>query len=92
MFSVILIATLFYVPFHIAPPVLLAFLYGRDDAERRRNMRDVLIESLLTMTVALGGFFWLWEDRLGLALAIMGLMMAWPYWRIWRYRCAANAA
>ena len=92
MLTIILIAALFYVPFHIGPPVLLAMLYGNDASQRKVYVREIVIESLLTMIVALAGFFWLWQDRLLLAVLIMLAMMALPYWRIWQFRKAALAA
>ncbi len=89
MLTVILIAALFYIPFHVGPPVLLALLYGQDAVQRRQYAQTVLLESVSTMLVSLGAFFWLWQDRLLVAVLIMVIMMAIPYWRIWRYRKAA---
>ena len=89
MLTVILIAALFYIPFHVGPPVLLALLYGQDAEQRRQYAQTVLLESVSTMLVSLGAFFWLWQDRLLVAVLIMVIMMAIPYWRIWRYRKAA---
>lgn len=89
MLTVILIAALFYVPFHIGPPVLLAMLYGQDANQRKDYVGEILIESALTMVVALGAFFWLWQDQLLIAIIVMIIMMALPYWRIWQFRKAA---
>jgi uncharacterized membrane protein YbaN (DUF454 family) len=89
MLTVILIATLFYVPFHVGPPVLLAMLYGKDADQRKAYVREILIESMLTMVIALGAFFWLWQDQLLVAIIVMIIMMALPYWRIWQFRKTA---
>ena len=89
MTTIILIAALFYAPFHLGPPVLLALLYGTNAEQRKAYVREILIESLLTMVIALGSFFWLWQDRIAVAIAIMVLMMALPYWRIWQFRSTA---
>lgn len=86
MLTVILIAALFYIPFHVGPPVLLALLYGQDAGQRMEYARAVLLESVTTMFVSLGAFFWLWQDHLLAAVLIMIVMMAVPYWRVWRYR------
>jgi hypothetical protein len=42
------------------------------------------------MVVALGVFFWLWQERLWIAVLVMLLMMALPYLRIWKFRRAAH--
>ena len=89
MLTVILIAALFYVPFHVGPPILLAMLYGQDAEQRKAYVREILIESMLTMVIALGVFFWLWQEQLLIAVIVMILMMALPYWRIWQFRKTA---
>ena len=86
MLTIILIAAIFYIPFHLGPPVLLAMLYGRDAKQRKDNVQEIVIESVLTMVVALGAFFWLWQQHLLTAVIVMLIMMALPYWRIWKFR------
>ena len=62
MLTLMLVAALFYAPFHLGPPVLLAMLYGRDGEQRKAYVREITIESTLTMMIALGVFFWLWQE------------------------------
>lgn len=89
MFTLVLVTAIFYMPFHIGPPVLLALLYGRDAAQRKAYVKEILIESLLTMVVSITAFFSLWQSQLTVAIAIMLVMMAIPYFRVWKFRKAA---
>ena len=89
MFTLILVTTVFYIPFHVGPPVLLALLYGRDAQQRKIYTRRILLESFLTLVVSIAAFFLLWESHLGLAITIMLMMMAIPYYRVWQFRKAA---
>ena len=91
MFTLILVTALFYMPFHIGPPVLLALLYGRDATQRKGYVKEILIESLLTMVISIAAFFSLWQSQLTIAIAIMLVMMAIPYFRVWKFRKAANS-
>ena len=86
MVTLIIVTTVFYSPFHVGPPVMLALLYGRGAAQKKQYAQHVLIESVLTMVVSLTAFFMLWESRLGIAISIMLVMMAVPYIRVWKYR------
>ena len=89
MFTLVLVTAIFYMPFHIGPPVLLALLYGRDAAQRKAYAKEILIESLLTMVISLVAFFGLWQSHLAAAVTVMLVMMAIPYFRVWRFRKAA---
>ena len=91
MFTLVLVTAIFYMPFHIGPPVLLALLYGCDAAQRKAYVKEILIESLLTMVIALVAFFSLWQSHLAVAVAVMLVMMAIPYFRVWKFRKAALA-
>lgn len=89
MFTLILVTAVFYIPFHVGPPVLLSLLYGRDAQQRKIYTRRILLESFLTLVVSIAAFFLLWENQLGLAITIMLIMMAIPYYRVWQFRKAA---
>jgi hypothetical protein len=86
MLTLIIVTAVFYAPFHLGPPVLLALLYGGDAAEKKAYVREILIESFATMIIALVAFFMLWETRLWVAVGIMLLMMGLPYIRVWKFR------
>lgn len=88
MFTVIVVTAIFYIPFHVGPPVLLSLLYGRDAEQRKIYVKQILLESFLTMIISLTAFFMLWQTRLGVAIAVMLVMMAIPYFRVWRFRNA----
>ncbi len=90
MITIIIVAAIFYIPFHLGPPLLLSLLYGRDAIQRRAYVQKILLESILTMIVSLTAFFMLWQTRLGLAIAIMVVMMAIPYIRVWGFRKQAK--
>jgi len=89
MLTLIVVTAIFYIPFHVGPPVLLSLLYGRDAQQRKSYSQQILIESFLTMAVSLAAFFLLWQTHLGVAIAIMVVMMAIPYFRVWKFRKAA---
>lgn len=86
MFTVIVVTAIFYIPFHVGPPVLLSLLYGRDAEQRKIYVKQILLESFLTMIISLTAFFMLWQTRLGVAIAVMLVMMAIPYFRVWRFK------
>jgi hypothetical protein len=89
MVTIIIVTAIFYIPFHVGPPVLLALLYGRDAQQRKSYTQKVLLESFLTLIVSITAFFMLWETQLGIAIAIMAVMMAIPYFGVWKFRKAA---
>ena len=89
MFTLIIVTAIFYIPFHVGPPVLLSLLYGRDARQRKRYSQQILLDSFLTMVVSIAAFFLLWQTHLGVALSIMAVMMAIPYLRIWKFRKAS---
>ena len=89
MFTLIIVTAIFYIPFHVGPPVLLSLLYGRDARQRKRSSQQIVLDSFLTMVVSIAAFFLLWQNHLGVALLIMGVMMALPYFRVWTFRKAA---
>ena len=89
MVTLIIVTAIFYIPFHVGPPVLLSLLYGRDAKQRKANSQLILLDSFLTLVVSIAAFFLLWESQLGLAISIMVVMMAIPYIRIWKFRKAA---
>ena len=89
MLTLILVTAIFYIPFHVGPPVLLSLLYGRDAQQRKAYTQQILLESFLTMTVSLATFFMLWQSQLGIAIAVMVVMMAIPYFRVWAFRKTA---
>jgi hypothetical protein len=41
------------------------------------------------MVVSIAAFFLLWQTHLGIAIAIMAVMMALPYFRVWKFRKAS---
>jgi Flp pilus assembly protein TadB len=86
MLTLVIVTAIFYMPFHVGPPLLLALLYGRDAAEKKSYAREILVESLATMIVALVVFFLLWETRLWTAISVMLIMMGLPYIRVWKFR------
>ena len=86
MFTLFIVTAVFYAPFHLGPPVLFALLYGRNADEKKAYVREILIESFVTMIIALVAFFMLWETRLWIAVGIMLLMMGLPYIRVWKFR------
>ena len=88
MVTLIIVTAIFYIPFHVGPPVLLSLLYGRDAQERKAYTQQILIESGLTMLVSLTAFFMFWQTQLGAAIAVMVVMMAVPYFRVWKFRQA----
>ncbi|MEA1890475.1 MAG: hypothetical protein U9N50_11920 [Pseudomonadota bacterium] len=90
MFTVIIVTAIFYMPFHVGPPVLLSLLYGRDARQRKLYAQQILLESLVTMVISLTAFFMLWQTKLGVAIAIMLVMMAVPYFRVWKFRKAGE--
>ena len=89
MVTLIIVTAIFYIPFHVGPPVLLSLLYGRDAQQRKMYTQQILVDSFLTLVVSMTAFFMLWETQLGLAIAIMVAMMAIPYFRAWKFRKAA---
>ena len=89
MLTLIVVTTIFYIPFHVGPPVLLSLLYGRDAQQRKSYTQQILLESFLTMVVSIAAFFLLWQTHLGAAIAVMLVMMAIPYLRVWKFRKAA---
>jgi len=89
MFTLIIVTAIFYIPFHVGPPVLLSLLYGRDARQRKSYSQQILLDSFLTMVVSIAAFFLLWQNHLGIAVAIMAVMMAIPYFRVWKFRKAA---
>ena len=89
MLTLIIVTAIFYIPFHVGPPVLLSLLYGRDAQQRKAYTQQILIESSLTMLVSLAAFFMFWQTQLGAAIAVMVVMMAVPYFRVWKFRQAA---
>ena len=91
MFTIVIVTAIFYIPFHVGPPVLLSLLYGRDAQQRKIYTQQILLDSFLTLVVSIAAFFLLWQSQLGLAIAIMVVMMAIPYIRIWRFRKEALA-
>jgi cadmium resistance protein CadD (predicted permease) len=86
MFTVIIVTAIFYIPFHVGPPVLLSLLYGRDAEQRKIYVKQILLESTVTMLVSLTAFFILWQTQLGVAITVMLVMMAIPYFRVWRFK------
>jgi hypothetical protein len=92
MFTIVIVTAIFYIPFHVGPPVLLSLLYGRDAQQRRTYTQQILVDSFLTLVVSIAAFFLLWQSQLGLAIAIMVVMMAIPYIRVWKFRKAAIKA
>lgn len=89
MFTLIIVTAIFYIPFHVGPPVLLSLLYGRDAQQRKSYTQQILLDSFLTLVVSIAAFFLLWQTHLGIAIAIMLVMMAIPYLRVWKFRKAA---
>ena len=92
MFTVIIVTAIFYIPFHVGPPVLLALLYGRDAQQRKMYVQQILLDSFLTLVVSITAFFMLWETHLGIAIAVMLVMMAVPYFRVWKFRKAGKSS
>ena len=90
MITLIVVTAIFYIPFHVGPPVLLSLLYGRDARQRKSYSQQILLDSFLTMVVSIAAFFLLWQTHLGVALAIMAAMMAIPYFRVWKFRKAST--
>ena len=88
MFTIIIVTAIFYIPFHVGPPVLLSLLYGRDAQQRKMYTQQILLDSFLTLVVSITAFFMLWETQLGIAIAVMLVMMAIPYFRVWKFRKA----
>ena len=89
MLTLIVVTAIFYIPFHVGPPVLLSLLYGRDAQQRKSYSQKILLDSFLTLVVSIGAFFLLWQTHLGAAIAVMLVMMAIPYFRVWKFRKAA---
>ena len=89
MVTIIIVTAIFYIPFHVGPPVLLSLLYGRDAQQRKMYTQQILVDSFLTLVVSMTAFFMLWETHLGIAIAIMVAMMAVPYFRVWKFRKAS---
>ena len=89
MVTLIIVTAIFYIPFHVGPPVLLSLLYGRNAQQRKMYTQQILVDSFLTLVVSMTAFFMLWETHLGIAIAIMVVMMAIPYFRVWKFRKAA---
>ena len=90
MFTIVIVTAIFYIPFHVGPPVLLSLLYGRDAQQRKTYTQQILVDSFLTLVVSIAAFFLLWQSQLGLAIAIMVVMMAIPYVRVWKFRKAGE--
>lgn len=79
----------FYLPLHTLPPLAVTFIWCREgEAERKRRLQRVLIEALITMAVAFALILWLASDHLQLAMFIMLISLAPPWWRALRYRRA----
>ena len=89
MVTLIIVTAIFYIPFHVGPPVLLSLLYGRDAQQRKMYTQQILVDSFLTLVVSITAFFMLWETHLGIAITVMVVMMAIPYFRVWKFRKAA---
>jgi len=53
--------------------------------------QQILLDSFLTLVVSITAFFMLWETQLGIAIAVMLVMMAIPYFRVWKFRKASFA-
>jgi len=47
MVTLIIVTAIFYIPFHVGPPVLLSLLYGRDAAQRKMYTQQILVDSFL---------------------------------------------
>ena len=92
MLTLILVTAIFYIPFHVGPPVLLSLLYGRDAQQRKSYSQKILLDSFLTLVISIAAFFLLWQTHLGAAIAVMVVMMAIPYFRVWKFRKAALKA
>ena len=92
MLTLIVVTAIFYIPFHVGPPVLLALLYGRDAQQRKSYSQKILLDSFLTLVISIAAFFLLWQTHLGAAIAVMVVMMALPYMRVWKFRKAALKA
>ena len=92
MLTLIVVTAIFYIPFHVGPPVLLALLYGRDAQQRKSYSQKILLDSFLTLVISIAAFFLLWQTHLGAAIAVMLVMMAVPYMRVWKFRKAALKA
>ena len=89
MVTVIIVTAIFYIPFHVGPPVLLSLLYGRDAEQRKIYTQQILLDSFLTLIVSITAFFMLWQTQLGIAITVMLVMMAIPYFRVWKFRKAS---
>jgi len=92
MLTLIVVTAIFYIPFHVGPPILLALLYGRDAQQRKSYSQKILLDSFLTLVISIAAFFLLWQTHLGAAIAVMLVMMALPYLRVWKFRKAALKA
>jgi len=92
MLTLIVVTAIFYIPFHVGPPILLALLYGRDAQQRKSYSQKILLDSFLTLVISIAAFFLLWQTHLGAAIAVMLVMMAVPYMRVWKFRKAALKA
>ena len=92
MLTLIVVTAIFYIPFHVGPPVLLALLYGRDAQQRKSYSQKILLDSFLTLVISIAAFFLLWQTHLGAAIAVMLVMMALPYLRVWKFRKTALKA
>jgi len=92
MLTLIVVTAIFYIPFHVGPPILLALLYGRDAQQRKSYSQKILLDSFLTLVISIAAFFLLWQTHLGAAIAVMLVMMALPYLRVWKFRKTALKA
>jgi hypothetical protein len=77
-----IVIALFYIPVHYLLPVLVVLMRS-SDRQRRRAVRDTVIDCSLSMLLSFAVVIWLVsQERIGLAMAILLLSMSLPYIRI----------
>ena len=84
-----LIVALFYAPLHYLLPILVVVMTGREEGEeRKRRLVATAVDCTLSMLIAFTLVIWLAADRLQLAMFVLLLSMALPYFRIWLHHRA----
>lgn len=87
-FTVWIIIATFYAPLHFGAPILFLFITGREDEPTRaRLIRGTVVDSSLSMLVALAATYWLISQRmLFVAGIVLFLSIFSPFVRIWLHR------